>query len=92
MRKINRLSAPGVLVFLGQPAIFDSMDAAEEYALRAVQEGDLKFATIVENAIDGADRTVMESALVVANLGIISLAAEEAIKEGYLDEDPEGGS
>lgn len=91
MRKIDRLSAPGVLVFLGQPAVFDSIEEAERAAQAWVQEGDLKYATIIENVIGDVDRTVMERAIVIVNRGVAEVTTEEAIKEGYLDVSPEVG-
>lgn len=88
-KKESIIGKPGILVFLGQAVIFESYEDAEKYAERALEDGSLKFATIVPNSQSGGTRTVLDSAIVVVNRGVVAGIAEDALAEGYLCEDPE---
>lgn len=90
MRKIDALSKPGFLVFLGQAAIFETVEEAERAATTWIEEGDIKYATIIPN-VGAVTSAVMETALVIVNRGVTEMAPEGAIKEGYLDVNPEVG-
>lgn len=91
MSKKNQfLSKPGILVFAGTPRLFDSYEEAERYAESLVRDTDepVTFATILPNSQPGGDRTVMDTAVVIVDRGIVASSADDAVEYGYLA-DPE---
>lgn len=84
------LSKPGILVFAGTPRMFGSYEEAERYAESLVRDTDepIMFATILPNTQPGGDRTVMDTAVVVVDRGIVASTAQDAVDYGYLA-DPE---
>jgi hypothetical protein len=89
-KKHQYLSKPGILVFVGTPRLFGSYEEAERYAESMVRDTDepVQFATILPNTQPGGDRTVMDTAVVVVDRGIVASTAEDAVEYGYLA-DPE---
>jgi hypothetical protein len=90
-KKTDRLSSPGILVFAGQAAIFESYEDAERYATSLVRDTDepIKYATILPNTQVGGSHTLMESAVIIVDRGIVAVTSEDAVKDGYLDLDPD---
>lgn len=88
MKKIDRLSAPGFLVFTGQPRVFATYEEAERFASHSVRDGEERYATILGNTTD-TERTLMEQALIMVDRGVALVTSEEAIKDGFLEDGDE---